>query len=233
MRELSCGLAVFLKTPGLTLLKTRLAAGIGTAAAERWYLLAADAVIAVAQATPGIGLRLALAETDHDAIDFWRNRHPDLAPDAFLAQGKGGLGDRMASVHCELLKQFPAALLVGADAPQLTPDDLSDARDWLAYSEPRLCLGPARDGGFWLVGANRRLPSSCWVAPRYSTSAAAKDFRTAAEGLGAWHYLRELVDVDEAGDLADGRRALDALNTRQPAQSKLLHAMHGMPESTS
>lgn len=222
---MSCALAVFLKTPGLSPLKTRLAAGIGREAAERWYLLAADAVIAAAQTTPGIALHLALAEADDAAIAFWRTRYPDLARDAFTLQGEGELGERMARVHGALLRRHDAAMLIGADAPQIAPGDLAAARDWLAAGEPRLCMGPARDGGFWLVGANRPLPRSAWTAPRYSTPSAAAEFRAAAEGIGTWRALRELTDVDEADNLTSALNELDALDTPLPAQSRLIQSM--------
>src|SRR5690606_525788 len=45
---MSGALAIFVKTPGWSALKTRLAAGTGDAYAERWYRLAADAVASVA-----------------------------------------------------------------------------------------------------------------------------------------------------------------------------------------
>jgi glycosyltransferase A (GT-A) superfamily protein (DUF2064 family) len=44
-------LAIFVKTPGLSPVKTRLAEGIGQARAEAFYRLAVDAVAEVALAT--------------------------------------------------------------------------------------------------------------------------------------------------------------------------------------
>ncbi|MDQ3495902.1 MAG: hypothetical protein M3485_10390, partial [Pseudomonadota bacterium] len=65
------GLAIFVKTPGHSPLKTRLAAGIGRESAERFHRLAAEAVAAVAraaQATPP-GLATAWAVAEDSALD--------------------------------------------------------------------------------------------------------------------------------------------------------------------
>lgn len=223
---MNAGIAVFLKTPGRSPPKTRLAAGIGRPAAETWYLRAADAVVEVALSSPGLELHLALAEADADAAGFWLTRYPGLDADAILAQGEGGLGERMACVHAALLERHAAGILVGADAPQLTPADLAEARAWLAAATPRLCLGPATDGGFWLIGANFALPFAAWTAPRYSTTHAADDLRQALGDAVPLQTLRSLTDVDEAADLRGCAQALHALHPILPAQSRLLSWMH-------
>ncbi len=222
---MSGGLAIFVKTPGLSSLKTRLAAGIGREAAEAWYLLAARAVRDVAASVEGVEVSFAVAEECSNAQSFWRQLH-DAAPlNLTVPQGQGSLGQRMAQVYASLLSRHRFAILIGADSPQISSTDLQAACAWLDASEPRLCLGPASDGGFWLFGGNRLLPEQAWLSPQYSAPDTAREFQQAMQGNGAWLELRQLTDVDTEIDLRPVSTQLNAMKTLVPAQSELLHWM--------
>ncbi len=70
---MSASLAIFVKTPGYSPVKTRLAASIGQRRAEQFHRLAAAAVAAVAKAAmPAVTPYWAIAERDalHDPL--WR-----------------------------------------------------------------------------------------------------------------------------------------------------------------
>lgn len=222
----SAGIAIFVKTPGLSTVKSRLAESIGETAAVEWYRHAAAAVASVASAAgDATGAAVYWAVAELAGRDVWR----DL-PTRW--QGDGGLGERMARVHADLVQDHGAALLIGADAPQITVDDLESALAWLDCQAPRCVLGPARDGGFWLFGANRVVPASAWTQVRYSTATTARDFeRVLGEhgGQGEWKYLRMLDDVDRGEDLEPARCALKALAAPTTAQSTLLRRMHEAP----
>ncbi len=223
----SAGIAIFVKTPGVSPVKSRLAESIGERAAVDWYRRAAAAVASVASLacdSNAAAAYWAVAETD--GLDAW----PDLPT---RLQGEGGLGERMARVHSDLVRRHGAALLLGADAPQITAEDLAAALGWLDCKAPRMVLGPARDGGFWLFGANRAVPLSAWTRVRYSTGTTALEFERALEGRGAWLRLRTLDDVDRVQDLAAARIDLEALVHPTPAQSELLRWMRGAPASTA
>lgn len=198
------GAAIFVKTPGRSPLKTRLAARLGTAFAEAWYLRAAAAVAAVLRATPGLAGYWAVAETTGQDASAW----PGLP---LLEQGEGELGARMGRVHAALLERHPFALLLGADTPQIEARLLERAADWLASDAPRFVLGPARDGGFWLLGGNRQPPAGDWLATPCSTPDTARGFRSVMARHGAWLELPLLTDVDDADDLGAMLAELAAL----------------------
>ncbi len=106
-------LAVFAKTPGRTPSKTRLAAGVGTDAAEAFYLasLAATAAVADAAAARGpVDVIWATAEPDAHVDPVWANRRT-------AGQGTGGLGERLHTVASRLMADYRAALLIGCDSP--------------------------------------------------------------------------------------------------------------------
>jgi uncharacterized protein len=208
------GAAILVKTPGLSPVKTRLAAGIGADAAEHWYRLAADSVATVTSGVPGLAGYWAVAEGARGAADAW----PGLP---LLEQGGGELGERMGRVLATLLARHDFALLLGADTPQLDPADLAEAMDWLAVAEPRLVMGPARDGGFWLLGANRNPAPADWLRAPCGRADTARGFLDAMARHGDWRLLPELTDVDEASDLAAMLTEMERLEHPSPQQRRL------------
>lgn len=218
---MSGGAAIFVKTPGLSPLKTRLAAGIGQAAAERWYRLAAEAVAEVLDATAGLASCWAVAEEPAQAANTWTGL-------PCIAQGAGGLGERMGRVHAALLARHDFALLVGADTPQLDPAQLALAVEWLAEAAPRLVMGPADDGGFWLIGGNRAPQPDDWTRVPCSRPSTATGFRAVMERHGDWRMLQARCDVDREADLATMLRELDALPAPLPAQRRLAEWTRGL-----
>jgi glycosyltransferase A (GT-A) superfamily protein (DUF2064 family) len=211
---MDAGIAIFVKTPGRSPLKTRLAADLGVERATRWYLLAAEAVAAVArEAAPG-RVYWAVAEDDAAADPLWR-----ALPT--LPQGDGGLGERMHRVHAALVARHGAGLLLGADTPQLEARALRDAIAWLRAPSARLAIGGALDGGFRTIGANREIALERWVGVPYSRAETAAHFRAALDGCGQWLELGTLTDVDTSSDLGLCAAALRALPNPLPEQHAL------------
>jgi glycosyltransferase A (GT-A) superfamily protein (DUF2064 family) len=68
---------------------------------------------------------------------------------AIVPQRGRGLDERLASAFADL---GGPAVLVGMDTPQLTPPQLSAAVAQLQAPGTGAVLGPARDGGYWLIG---------------------------------------------------------------------------------
>jgi len=214
---MSCGAAIFVKTPGLSPLKTRLAATIGAAAATHWYRLAASATAAALAEVAEIAAYWAVAESPALAAAAWPGS-------PLLAQGAGPLGERMGRVHTALVEKHGCGILLGADTPQVDPADLARAAAWLQDPAPRLVLGPARDGGFWLIGANRVLPAAKWTLAPCSRDDTAAGFRAAMSPFGAWLELPHLTDVDEAEDLPSMLAEMKGLERPLAAQREVIDA---------
>lgn len=217
------GLALFVKTPGLSPVKSRLWPAIGREAAEALYLGCAEVAGEAA-------IRL---QRDGLVHACWALAEPESAVDAAaphrwrslprLAQGEGGLGQRMARIYAELRARHGAALLIGTDLPQLSIHALAQAAQTLVDGAADLVLGPSADGGFWLVGGHVELPLSVWTAPRYSTADARADFRAALPAHLSVHMLATAHDLDAPDDLAVVAAALAALPQRTAAQEQVLH----------
>lgn len=226
---MSAGIAIFVKTPGYSPVKSRLAAERGRAYAEAWYLRAAAAVASVARTTAAAG---------HVSV-YWAVAEPAAIESGawsglpVLGQGAGGLGERMARVHATLVTAHSAGVLVGADTPQLSSELLQEAIAWLRQPGPRLILGPARDGGFWLFGANMAPPATLWEQVRYSAHETARDMRAAMASYGSWRILPELTDVDHANDLAAALQEFQGLPTLQREQQQLIDWMRTCEDLTA
>ena len=211
------GLAIFVKTPGLLPVKTRLWPHIGQRCAEAFHFASAEAVASVAlraQSQAALRAHWAVAEASAMHGDIWS----DLPR---ISQGDGGLGERMRHVHCQLLQGHAAAVLIGADAPQLAASSLTRTVDWLRADSPRIVIGRACDGGFWLFGSNRALPASTWTAVDYSTPHTARDFLRQMQPYGTCLDLEILGDVDHFDDFPLALRQLSALSHPTDAQRRL------------
>lgn len=75
----------------------------------------------------------------------------------FAPQTGADLGERMGSAFVQAFsaEPFPAdqAILLGSDLPDLDPKIIHQAFDSLSHKE--MTLGPAVDGGYYLIGFNR------------------------------------------------------------------------------
>ncbi|NOQ63943.1 MAG: DUF2064 domain-containing protein [Methyloprofundus sp.] len=213
---MSGAIAVFVKTPGLSPVKTRLAVKLGTQSAENFHLLAANSVCSVVQdlsQQADIQAYYAVAEQAALTHTYWQ----DLP---CLWQGEGGLGERMAHIYQSLLNKHDFVLIVGADIPQMTCTELLKAEHWLAdTSSKRLAFAPSADGGFWLFGGNCAIAMPLWTEVTYSAADTGVQFLNNIKPLGELKHLAILRDVDEVSDLPLLQKSL--LNLAQPTQAQL------------
>tara|TARA_B100000405_G_scaffold192834_1_gene135123 strand:- start:658 stop:1299 length:642 start_codon:yes stop_codon:yes gene_type:complete len=70
-------------------------------------------------------------------------------------QGKGQLGTRLRRQFMHGHRHHRPCLVIGTDLPELNPDDLKQAIERLQSHD--LVLGPASDGGYWLLGIGASL----------------------------------------------------------------------------
>jgi hypothetical protein len=192
--------AVFVKTPGLSPVKTRLSATIGHQLAEQFFLLAKAAKEAVlkqatdAFAEQGIELSCYWAVGEEQAVThrMWQGM-------ARLHTGPGGLGERMHHVYATLLQDHDFVILMGVDSPQHSVENLLGVAEYLQQPES-LVIGPALDGGFYLFGGNVPVPLAHWTAVEYSREDTLANLLKQLDGY-AINYAGSMTDVDTEGDL--------------------------------
>lgn len=116
-------------------------------------------------------------------------------------QGEGDLGARMERATREALGEGATAVaVIGADCPRLTAAHLGAA--FAALCENETVLGPATDGGYYLIGL-RRPRAELFHGIAWSTAAVlAQTLATVRRLALSYRLLERLDDVDEPGDLA-------------------------------
>jgi rSAM/selenodomain-associated transferase 1 len=129
-----------------------------------------------------------------------------VAPDVRVQPQRGeSLGDRMRLTMDDLFADGASiVVLVGSDLPDITASSISSAIATLQDDPGSLVLGPARDGGYYLIAATTTpdvFEGIEWSSPRVleQTRAAASQ-----HGLRV-HLLEPLGDVDTLEDLQSVR----------------------------
>jgi len=142
---------IFAKAAVPGAVKTRLIASLGVqGATELHRRLVCRALETVAHAQVGA---VELWTTPPGAVAFLctGEQPPGIA---VRMQADGDLGERMRVAIADGLERAPGVVLVGADVPGMRCDDLHQASDALARGHDAV-LGPAEDGGYWLIGLSR------------------------------------------------------------------------------
>lgn len=131
-----------------------------------------------------------------------------------MPQVDGELGARMQAVMATLFHEGAQAVaLIGSDLPHIVSDTIAETFDVLARDRDALVLGPASDGGYYLI-ASRRVPDVFtgieWGSDRVFTST----IEAATIAGFHVHQLPVLTDVDTLDDLraavASGRASRTA-----------------------
>lgn len=207
-------ICVFARPPVPGHTKTRLARTIGDARAAALAAAFLADTWALVRSLPWA--RPVIASTG--AID------PALAPGAPVwPQGDGPLDARLERVLGRALAESPGgAIALGADSPGLPRALLDDAH--AALRSGAAALGPADDGGFYLLGLHRcplgLLRDVPWSAADTGAAVAARlrAHRIEVATLGRW------FDVDHGDDLPRLRALLAADPARAPATAAALDA---------
>jgi hypothetical protein len=124
----------------------------------------------------------------------------------YRRQSEGDIGDRMASAfQASFAAGMTAGVLIGSDCPDLNASLMAEAFQLLRQHD--LVLGPALDGGYYLIGLRRLIPELFTGIP-WSTAEVLQQTITIAQRLGlAVAKLPLLSDVDRPEDLSVWKQA--------------------------
>ena len=196
--QLQNHLVIFAKLPRLYKVKRRLGTEIGHVPALNFYR--ATLLALIRRIRRGAKWRTWLAITPDSAV----NRH-DLWPRKLtcIAQGTGDLGDRMARA----VKMLPPgkAIIIGSDIPDITTRMIVQAFNQLNQAD--VVLGPAEDGGYWLIGLNKKARKfSIFKNIRWSTSHVLKDTILNISSDSKICYIDLLRDIDDGNAFFNWRK---------------------------
>lgn len=191
-------LVIFVRAPRPGEVKTRLAQTLGPGAACAAYRLLVQTLLGRLAASSDVELRF----TPADAL---AEIQPWLQPGWLAqAQDEGDLGARMQSAFSAAFRSgMHRVVIIGSDCPEVTTADIDAA--WTALLTHDLVLGPARDGGYWLIGLRRPRPALFHRMPWSTDQVLPETLRRAAAARLRVQLLRELADVDTAQQWQDFR----------------------------
>jgi rSAM/selenodomain-associated transferase 1 len=189
-------LGIFVKAPIPGRVKTRLAEDIGPSGAAEVYWRLGRQIVA---ATAGSGYQTTVWFTPAAEGAFVREWLDGVGRVAFRPQVGANLGDRLASAF---VSEFAAGarrvVMIGSDCPGVNRGIIQEAFNALGAHD--VVLGPALDGGYYLIGLAAPQPG-LFRGVAWSTAGVARQTRARAAALGlSCRVLRPLRDVDTARD---------------------------------
>ena len=221
-------LAIFVKTPGISPIKTRLAKGIGNSKAETVYLHLVEYIselLETLETSPGVCRIVpywAVAEERGRDHDLW-GRHNKIM------QSEGNLGERIQSIVDQLESLHDGVILIGADCPYIKKSHLESAAN--AMMKNQIVLGPASDGGFWLLGKRKERPKidfKKFVYSREDTLAQIENYLlnnnhsdTADKDIKRLETLEDIDDIECLKRLSKNLSSLSAKGELSDSEIKL------------
>ncbi|MGM0427669.1 MAG: TIGR04283 family arsenosugar biosynthesis glycosyltransferase [Thermodesulfobacteriota bacterium] len=194
---------ILARYPGPGKAKTRLIPVLGPEGAARLHRRMTEHTVTVARATrkaaegeAPVDITVCYTGSSRKSFRAWLGTDLHYVP-----QSSGSLGGRMQKAFRMAFKSGSAsALLVGSDVPGITPAILLQALEGLTHKD--IALGPAADGGYYLIGM-KVLHPSLFEAKEWGTDRVyAQTQQSIRDGGLTCADLPVLGDVDRPEDLA-------------------------------
>ncbi len=188
-------LIIFVRKPEKGKVKTRLAASLGDEAALFIYQKLLQHTLEITEAVDADKVVFYAGEIEED--DRWQQEKYSKQK-----QADGDLGRRMNDAFDTVFKMgYNKVCIVGSDCYELTSEIITNA--FRALEENDIVIGPAHDGGYYLLGM-KLLHSSLFENKAWSTSSVLTDTFQTAQQIGVTlMQLPTLRDVDEAADVPE------------------------------
>ncbi|MDT5163682.1 MAG: uncharacterized protein QOC88_576 [Mycobacterium sp.] len=207
MNALPVTLLVVAKAPEPGKAKTRLAATVGDQLAAE---LAAAALLDTLDATTAapVAARVVALTGDLDAAACSAEIRSKLQSFTVIGQRGADFADRLANAHADAGAAGGGhpVLQIGMDTPQVSADLLADCARRLLGTHA--LLGPACDGGWWILGLHDPAAAECLRGVRMSQPDTGELTAKALRDIGVEVSLVEtLTDIDVVDDVAAVRAA--------------------------
>ena len=123
-----------------------------------------------------------------------------LPHEKFMLQTGGDVGERMDNAISYLLENgAEKAVITGADIPDLTSRIIIQAFEMLDHVD--VVVGPARDGGYYLIGMKSPMPELFRNIPWSTKDVFSETVRTLKHSGKSYGVLPALSDLDTIEDL--------------------------------
>jgi hypothetical protein len=216
-------LAIFAKQPLPGQVKTRLAKQIGEVAAARLYAKFVETILAVTESVAD--QRIIAYSPDTESARRWFEASVSTAGDTLWVQPAGDLGARLtACAEFALSEPEHSLVIIGTDSPTLSTETIAEAFRRLEHND--VVLGPARDGGYYLIGLRSACPRLFAGIDWGTDRVLVQTISRVEEQRLSLHLLPLFYDVDTLEDLKHLESELQAsvMNNDQvsPTYAELL-----------
>jgi rSAM/selenodomain-associated transferase 1 len=192
-------LAVFVKEPRAGRVKSRLAAALGPEAAAAVYRVIAEEVVRRTAPPRDAYERVIVFDPPEAAgtVGGWLG----VEAAGLLPQSPGDIGVRMERAFALLFERGARRVaLTGTDVPALAAEDVRRALESL--DEHDVAIGPATDGGYYLIALKRPQPELFEVIAWSGPDVLSRTLERASRCHLSVRVLRTIGDVDTVEDLA-------------------------------
>jgi rSAM/selenodomain-associated transferase 1 len=192
-------LLVFARYPQPGTAKTRLIPALGAQGAAAVHARLTESTLAVARALQrdrGAAVTVCYAGATPAQMQAWLG-----AQVAYEAQSAGDLGERLrVAFNRAFARGAQRAVAIGTDCPELGSGALAAAFERLRRQD--VVLGPAADGGYYLIGLSGLAPE-LFAGIDWGTARVWQQTAATADRLGlARSQLAVRYDIDRPADLA-------------------------------
>jgi rSAM/selenodomain-associated transferase 1 len=209
-------LVIVARYPQVGTTKTRLARTLGNEETLQLYRAFLTDLALKFAGQPAHDLHWAYTPAGDDYIALMAELVPSLAGHMrFFPQKGAGLGERLHNAFGRMYTQgYERTIIIGSDSPHIGVDAITGASCALAKAD--VVLGPAEDGGYYLIAMRR--PHDVFRDIPMSTSAVLRMTIERAQRRGLEVSLQEtLFDIDELPDLERLAQLLRADASLAPA----------------
>lgn len=188
-------LVIFVRNPISGQVKTRLAKDIGDERALEIYQQLLQHTLEI---TRSLSFRKFIYYADEVSdYDLW-----SIPGYTKRKQNGNDLGERMLNSFKELFDQgFTQIIIIGSDCLQLKMETLEEALALLESNNA--VIGPARDGGYYLLGLTKFYPELFINKPWSTDKVFAKTIEDFIDLGISYAFLEELSDIDTVADLIE------------------------------
>ncbi|MBK6700597.1 MAG: TIGR04282 family arsenosugar biosynthesis glycosyltransferase [Saprospiraceae bacterium] len=179
-------LIIFIRNPFLGKVKTRLAHSLG---AEQALTIYTKLLKITREQSILVNAQCYLYYSDHIEQDAW-------SENTFIKRVQFGedLGARMANAFNEVLQTHSKAIIIGSDCPYITGQIIDHSFHLLSNND--VILGPAKDGGYYLLGMKSTSPSLFVSMPWSETNLYEKTIEKLNQLNYTYTSLIKMEDID-------------------------------------
>jgi len=209
-------LVIMAKAPRLGEVKTRLTPSLSPAAVTTFYSCLLNDTLALAQSLSDAEVAIMCPDTDVNELEQLAGGDVSV-----VAQKGEGLAAGLTSVFAHFTEGHQRRVIAfNSDSPHLPRSVLEDAFETLAAHD--VVVGPAHDGGYYLVGAKASHPT-LFARDGIGTSSALERLESRARDLElSVGFADSFYDIDVADDLTRLAAELRLAPARAPRTAQWL-----------